>query len=191
MTASNVSPSLPTYHRVMDVLSPLDLPISTSELHGLICGYLCAGDSQSGEHYIRTLLSGYDKAQSREALLCLFELFAFSQQQMEAGDFAFCMLLPEEHETLSMRAQAFSEWCEGFTQGITLSGIGYNELEDEEAKDALNHISEFAQLDYEELSIEEDDEKALVEVSEYTRMAVLRLYHELQMDGFKGQESKH
>lgn len=191
MSTHNESPQLPAYHRVMEALAPLELPMSVSEIHGLICGYLCAGANQRGEHYIRSLLSGYDRVQSREAMLCLFELFTFSFQQMQSGDFAFYMLLPDETESLSLRAQAFSEWCEGFTQGITLSGIGYHELEDEETQDALEHISEFAQLDYSELSVGEEDEKALVEVSEYTRMAVLRLHGDLQSNDINGQESTH
>jgi uncharacterized protein len=155
------------------------LPISVSELHGLICGYVCAGLDSAGETYLRTLLSSFPKEKSREAMKALFELFTLSQQQMSSGDFAFYMLLPDDEESLPERAKAFSEWCEGFTQGITLSGIRYEDLEDDETKEALHHISEFAQLDYEAMKVSESDEKAFLEVSEYTRMAVIQLHDTL------------
>lgn len=191
MIAHNESLNLPPYPQVLDVLQPLDLPVSASELHGLICGYLCAGESTIGEQYLRSLLGGYDKSQSRDAMLCLFELFALSQQQMNSGDFAFRMLLPDDYESLPVRAQAFCDWCEGFSQGMTLSGRGVYELEDEDSQEALEHIIDFAQLDHDGLNACETDEKALMEVSEYARMAVLQLYHERQSSEAQGDTASH
>lgn len=190
MRVSENSSQLPSYHRVQQILEPLQLPISISEIHGLFCGYICAGTENSGESYIRSVLSGFKKEEARDALLCLFELYTFSQQQIDSGDFSFYMLLPDSHETLMNRAQAFSEWCEGFSQGMHLSDVHQNDFSDAEAQEALSHIQEFAQLDYEELSVEESDEKALMEVSEYTRMAVLRLYTERQMQKAEQSETK-
>lgn len=50
---------------------------------------------------------------------------------------------------------------------------------EEESQDALQHLMEFAELDCETLEVGEEDERALMEVSEYTRMAVLRLHSDL------------
>lgn len=90
------------------------------------------------------------------------------------------------------RAQAFSEWCEGFTQGINMAGVSYEQLKEEEAQEALHHILEFAQLDYESLQVDEEDEMALVEVSEYTRMAILKIYGDLLEDNSQhGSRTSH
>lgn len=191
MIVHNESLTLPSYPQVLDVLLPLDLPVSASELHGLICGYLCAGASAAGEQYLRGLLGGFDKSQSKEAMLCLFELFALSQQQLQSGDFAFRMLLPEDFESLALRAQAFCDWCEGFTQGMVLSGRDINAIPDEDSQEALHHIREFAQLDQDSLQSCETDEKALMEVSEYTRLAVLQLYHDWQASEAGGTTARH
>lgn len=109
----------------------------------------------------------------------MFSVFSISQQQMNNFDFEFEMLLPDDDESLVTRAQAFSEWCEGFTQGLTIAGVGMEQFYEEESQDALQHLIEFAELDCESLEVGEEDERALMEVSEYTRMAVLRLHSDL------------
>ncbi|WP_058480890.1 UPF0149 family protein [Legionella waltersii] len=173
--------NLPSYDDFTGAIAPLALPISGSELHGIMCGYLCAGADAQGEAYIRALLNNRKDEASRNGLLTLFSVFSISQQQINHFNFDFQMLLPEDEESLLLRAKAFSEWCEGFTQSLNIAGIGADEFYEEESQEAFQHLIEFAELDYESLDIGEDDEKALMEVSEYARMAVLRLHSDLIM----------
>ncbi|HGE4920333.1 TPA: UPF0149 family protein [Legionella pneumophila] len=179
MSLDNDSLHLPEYDDFVQSISVLALTMSGSELHGIMCGYLCAGADSQGEAYIRALLNNRKDEQSRNALLSLFSVFSISQQQINNFDFEFQMLLPDDDESLVIRAQAFSEWCEGFTQGLTIAGVGMEQFYEEESQDALQHLIEFAELDCESLEVGEEDERALMEVSEYTRMAVLRLHSDL------------
>jgi len=184
MSSANAPEHLPAYQQFVANIAVLDLPISASELHGLLCGYICAGEFQKGEHYLRALIvKDKNTGLIRSAASALYELYLLSKHQLTTLDFAFALLLPDDNDPLPERAQAFSEWCEGFTQAMTLSGIGYEELDEEESQDALQHMFEFAELDYQNLDISEDDEKALTEVSEYARMAVLRLSDDLKDNG--------
>lgn len=190
MSNQNNALHLPAYQTFIDTISVLALPISGSELHGVMCGYLCAGASKEGEAYLRAIMVKNKKDDStRAAALAMFDVYLISQQQLTNFDFEFQLLLPEEQEPLVARAQAFSEWCEGFTQGMTMAGVSYEQLQEEESQEALQHILEFAQLDYESLDVDEDDEKALVEVSEYARMAVLRIYGDLVEDTSRRRSS--
>ncbi|KGP62981.1 hypothetical protein EP47_02705 [Legionella norrlandica] len=184
---------LPKYDDFIQSISILSLGISGSELHGMMCGYLCAGADGQGEAYIRALLNNKKDAESRNALLAMFSVFSISQQQINNFDFEFEMLLPDDEEPLVVRAQAFSEWCEGFTQSLTIAGIGLEQFSEEDSQDALQHLIEFAELDCESLEVGEEDEKALMEVSEYTRMAVLRLHSDLVMHTREsgGSETTH
>ncbi|HAT1911096.1 TPA: UPF0149 family protein [Legionella pneumophila] len=179
MSLDNDSLHLPKYDDFVQSISVLALTMSGSELRGIMCGYLCAGADSQGEAYIRALLNNKKDEQSRNALLSMFSVFSISQQQMNNFDFEFEMLLPDDDESLVTRAQAFSEWCEGFTQGLTIAGVGMEQFYEEESQDALQHLMEFAELDCESLEVGEEDERALMEVSEYTRMAVLRLHSDL------------
>ena len=179
MSNTNTQLRLPNYHDFMHAIAILALPISGSEVHGVMCGYLCAGATSEGEAYLRALMTNQSDNSLRGAALALFSVFAVSQQQLLNFDFEFQLMLPEDDEPLSERAQAFTEWCEGFTQGITLAGVEYEQLQDDEAQEALQHMTEFAQLDYHALKSDEDDERSLVDVTEYARMAVLRIHTDL------------
>jgi yecA family protein len=178
MSNINIPLHLPSYQPFTDDMAILNLPMSVSELHGMMCGYLCAGATSDGEAYLQALITSPKDTDFRRAALALFGVYAVSQQQLLNFDFSFQLLLPEDHESLAYRAQAFSEWCDGFTQGITLVGVDAFQLQEEEAQEALQHLSEFAQLDYHHLEFDED-ERALMEVTEYTRMAVLRIHGDL------------
>lgn len=182
MSDENNHIPLPAYQTFIDIISVLSLPISGSELHGLMCGYLCAGAASAGENYLRAITPNKKDESVRAAALAIFEVYSVSQHQLTHFDFAFQLMLPDEHVSIIERAQAFSEWCEGFTQALTISGVGYEHFQDEESREALQHITEFAQLEYETLQVEDEDERALMEVSEYARMAVLRLYGDLMAD---------
>ncbi|KTD42888.1 UPF0149 family protein [Legionella parisiensis] len=173
---------LPNYDEFSATVDVLMLHISVSLLHGMMCGYLCAGADSQGEAYLRALLNNKKDEVSRNAVLAMFSVFSISQQQISTMDFEFEMMLPDDEESLLLRAQAFSEWCEGFTQALTLAGINANQFHDEEAQDALQHLIEFAELDCDTLDVDEEDERALMEVSEYARMAVLRLHSDLVMN---------
>lgn len=188
---SNTLTQLPNHQLFCEQIDVLALPISGSEVHGVICGYLCAGALQEGDAYLRALSTNKRGEAARVAAQALFNLYTISQQQMDQDNFSFQLLLPDEEQTLVLRAQAFSEWCEGFSQAMGVAGITADQLDEEESQDALLHLSEFSQLDYTSLKVDEDDERALMEVSEYTRMAVLRLYwdikvHEMQGHGDSG-----
>ncbi len=182
MSVENTHLHLPEYDHFEASIAALTLHISGSELHGMMCGYLCAGADSQGEAYLRALLNNKKDEDSRNALLAMFSVFSISQQQINNFDFEFEMLLPHEDEPLIVRAQAFSEWCDGFTQGLNTAGVGIEQFYEEEAQEALQHIFEFAELDCETLDIDEEDEKALMEVSEYARLAVIRLHGDLVMN---------
>ena len=193
MSVENTHLHLPEYTDFAESISVLSLNISGSELHGMMCGYLCAGADSQGEAYLRALLNNKKDEESRNALLVMFSVYTISQQQINNFDFDFEMLLPDDNESLVERAQAFSEWCEGFTQGLTMAGVGVDQFYEEEAQEALQHIIEFAELDCETLDVDEEDEKALMEVSEYARLAVIRLHGDLVMNERErgGSETTH
>jgi uncharacterized protein len=181
---------LPTYKNFSDDISTLNLSVSSSNLHGVICGYLCAGAIRGGDAYIRALMAAHPKNETtRTAALALFNLFAITEQQMNRQICEFELLLPDEQEPLDLRAKAFSEWCEGYMQGAALVGLEQHDFENEETKEALQHISEFANLDYQTIEISEEDERSFMEVCEYTRVAVMHIHTDLQLNPLISSES--
>ncbi len=179
MTICSSDLQLPVYQRVTESILALNIPISGSELHGILCGYLSAGASQEGIAYLRAFITKANDDSTRHAARVLFDIYTISQQQIETMGFEFQLLLPDDSEALLYRAQSFTEWCDGFTQGIRMAGVEYEQIQDDDALDAIQHITEFAELDYESLQFDGDDERALTEISEYARMAVLHIYSDL------------
>lgn len=179
MFVENSQLHLPKYDDFVESIAGLNLPISASELHGIMCGYLCAGADSQGESYLRALTGNKNDEVHRQVGLVLFSVYSVSQQQIANFAFEVELLLPDDNQPLADRAKAFGEWCEGFVQALTLAGIDADQFYEEEAQEALQHITEFAELDYESLEVNDEDESALMEVSEYTRMAILRLHADL------------
>lgn len=176
---------LPPFDDFSTVLQALQLPFSPTELHGMMTAYVVAGAVHDGEAYLRALLH---QAPSRMVLLAVFSVFTVTQHQLNQFELNFEIMLPSDEEPLRLRAQCFSEWCAGFIHGLDLIEIDLSDIDDEEVQDAVQHLVEFSRMDYRDLDVGEDDEKAFFEVLEYARMAVIRIRDELQaLDGHKGQ----
>lgn len=167
--------SLPTYAKLNTALSKTALKLHPSQVHGLVCGLIC-GNPQSTAAW-EELLAG-NKAQETHDLLQ--NLYDASAKQL--GDFLFelTLILPPDSKKLSQRAEALSLWCQGFLTGLKLTGIPITERKPSDITEALNDMIEIAQMDYEELSDNEEDEQAYAELTEFIRMAVILIYQELR-----------
>lgn len=181
---------LPTYQDFNEAILPLALPLSAAFIHGILCGYLCANHASQGEAYIQALGQNKQDFHCREAILYIFRVYSISQTQLSNFDFEFEMLLPDDDTSLALRAKSFSDWCDGFSQGMAISGVTPESLEEEETQDAFMHIVDFADIDLESLTMDEEDEQALFEVEEYARMAVLRLHQEIKQKNTKKPREK-
>lgn len=182
MPYNHISFKLPDYEKFANTIKPLSLDLTPSELHGVMSGYICAGATSKGEQYLRTLVQGKKDEAEKKGVLEIFDLYTITQHQIINFDPELQLLLPEDKADLKERAKSFSEWCNGFMDGLTMAGINLHTLEEQDAQNALLHISQFSDLNYEDLSSDEDDEKALMEVSEYTRMAILHLHNIITSD---------
>lgn len=181
MLANSTPLRLPNYSSFAESIASLALPFSASKLHGIICAYLSAGAIRQGEAYLRALTThNKDFSGSRHATYALFSLFTVTQQQLR--DFEFEVLIPDDDAPLPVRAEAFSEWCDGYTENLLLVDIDPDSF-DEDTSEAFYHLRDFGALDYVDVSLnEEEDERAFMEISEYARVTVLQIYSECQLN---------
>jgi len=181
---------LPQYDLFTDTIAVLGLPISSSELHGVMSGYISTGALKAGEQYIHALMVNRPDDMTRTAIMALHNLYTITEQQMTHEGFEFELLIPnDEEEDLVIRAKAFSEWCEGYIQGVRMAGIDSEQFYDEDTEEAFQHIGEFAELDYQSIDVTPDDERSLVEVCEYTRIAVLHIFHDLNLNHLESKQN--
>lgn len=188
-----MSQSLPKMQVVTHAANQLNLPYSASQLHGFLCGFLCAGSKLDERAFIKSLLAETKNA-SDEAIATVASLYQVSKTQLQSMSFEFHLLISDELP-LPERAKALGLWCDGFGQGLSDADVDFSALTEQEAKDALLHIHEIAEIDYENTSVTEDDEKAFFEIFEYVRMAVLMIHSTLnapkQGNIKKGNETLH
>lgn len=162
------------YAPLAQQLAPLAL--SPAELHGSLCGFVCAGGTPEPGRWLEQLCidteglaatSQQDLESLRRATLAL----------LDDADLRFAPLLPSDDLAMDARFEALGQWCGAFLGGFGLTGVGYREGLGDEAKDALRDLERIGQFGYEAGEVEED-ENAFAEILEYVRMAVLMLHQD-------------
>lgn len=166
---------LPSYAEVAQTVQRLQLGIDASELHGALCGFVCAGGPASPRDWLRQLALDPPDAEAANALAPLFEA---SCAQLVDPQMGLQLLLPDGDAALGERADALIAWARGFLGGFGLVG-GEAPALSEEASEALQDLSSIAgaQLSYDD---PDSDEESLMEISEFVRVAALLLQGERQ-----------
>lgn len=168
-------PLLPSYEQVQQTVSGLQLGVDPPELHGALCGFLCAGGTASPREWLRQLAIEAPVADAESAL---GELFEASCAQLVDPQMSLQLLLPPESVPIGERADALIAWARGFLGGFGLAS-GDQPALSEEASEALQDLSAIAgaQLSYDD---PDSDEDSLMEISEFIRVAALLLQGERQ-----------
>ncbi len=169
-------------HRQIDnVLSEHRLGINASELHGSLCGYLCAGGAAGTNAWCEALaLEALQDVISddADARRTFGQFFSQSRARLIDPQLAFEPLLPDAEDPVPQRAAALVEWCRGFVGGLGLAGNESAETLSEEGQEVLADLSRIAASDL-VTGNSDEDEADFTEVLEYVRMGVLLLQSEL------------
>jgi uncharacterized protein YgfB (UPF0149 family) len=171
--------TLPSYADVTQALQDMESDIPCAEAHGLLCGVICATGGKMKMGWEK-LLSG--EQQNAESIAVLQQLTASSFQKMTEFSLEFTLLLPDDDTDINDRAEALGIWCQGFLTGLQQGTRSLEENTSAEVNEALQDLTEIAQINYGEIGASEEDETAYFELVEYVRLAVLMLYQELNPD---------
>ena len=169
---------IPAFNLVNVALEEANAESGAAELHGILCGVICAGQRMNGKSWIEPVLAsvGQNKPLTRENKTLLLDLYDSSCKQLQEFSFDFQVLLPEDTVSLKSRAIALSQWCAGFLNGLGIAGVRFDNGQLKECQEALEDFVEIAKLDYESIVANDDDEESYMQVVEYVRMAVLLVY---------------
>jgi yecA family protein len=187
----------PTYQDIKNALARANNLITPSELHGILCGLICAGTKKLDTTSLETslLLHLPENENDTDSNIILNDLFNSTQEKIQQFELDFELLLPDQEEaSLSERAQEFGKWCDGFLAGIGLAGIPLRYRDENEVADILYKLGEVAKIHYHNLSFTEEDEAAFFDVTEFVRLSVFAIHQELITHGTGGtgdRESDH
>ena len=168
--------SLPSYTEFNQALSKTAVNLHPSQVHGLLCGLLC-GNPESEPAWEEVIADLKDSSKSKRTLQDLYEK---SAKLLADFSFEFQLLLPSDSQSLRIRAEALTLWCQGFLTGLKLTQVPIENRPKSEVTESINDLVEIAKMNFEDVVASEEDEAAYIELVEYVRMAVVMIYQDLR-----------
>ena len=157
---------------------------SGAQAHGLLCGRLATAGTAAALPWRDQIFEGVDAANAlrSECESMLDSLLQTTWQQLAERQSEFELLLPDDADDASLRAQALAHWSEGFLHGLVSEK--QNEaltakLQNEPLSDMIRDLLEITRASVDEEDDEEENELAYTEIVEYVRVAAQLAYEEL------------
>lgn len=171
-----------THEELRSQLDEVGAIISASELHGHLCGRLVVGQQISGAlgQKIIAECMGRDVGELDGQADSFLDLAEQITLILENDLFEFRLLLPADNEAIYIRAEALSDWCQGFLAGVASSaGLSDSDVMVEE-NSTINDLIEISQVSL-DVDESEENEALFTEVSEYVRLAVFNLFDQFRL----------
>ncbi len=180
----------PDYDLVNDALVRSDCEQDAAEQHGQLCAMLSLLESISLEQWLAIALPQGDKNDAilAETRSILAEIYQATLESIDAEDFGFQLLLPDDDTALSMRLQGISRWCQGFLLGISHAGITDIDKLASNLPEIVRDFVQISRADSFDSEGSEEDEASYVEISEFVRMGTLLFRVEFKQ--FLAQQGK-
>ena len=165
------------YELLQQSLASANASLEAAEVHGVVCGVITTGRELPQEWFTEL----FDQAEAGDLLAeegkqLVNQLYDQTNEEIEGAGVGMRLLLPEDSASLPIRAQAVTEWCQGFLYGLGLSGQEAHKKLSAEAQEAIEDIGQFTRMDVAALSAEEaaeDEEDALMEITEFLWVAAM------------------
>ena len=180
------------YDLIKQQLTSANASVQVAEAHGFICGVIATDQPIPADWFEEV----FDQSEEGDLLVkdcqaSLKQLYKETLDEIEGAGIGMRLLLPSDTKPLPERAQAVSQWCQGFLYAIGLTGNNNLSLS-EEAREALEDMTSFTRIDIEALEDDAnenigdnhsgDDEDALVEITEFLWVAAM-LIRESYLNG--------
>jgi uncharacterized protein YgfB (UPF0149 family) len=180
------------YDALRDSLSDSGTLLALPELHGGLCGALCAGGPSAAERWLEDFLADSDAADVAGARTLGRELERAAWAALADAELAFEALLPSDDSPLEEQVQALALWCGGFLNGVGASApdlVGRNPKPAvaagaTAAPEVAEILGDFAEMsragvDDEDAADRDRADFALAELKEYVRVSVQILFDQL------------
>jgi len=170
-----------THLAVFEHLSRMLAPLDPAELHGLLCGLLCADPRLDRDHWLRHAgeLLDEDAELTEVARELLLKLLEYGAAQLNTEDGMITPLLPDDATPLEQRTAALGVWCQGLLYGLGLGQVDRRGRLSEDSQEFLRDAVEIAKVGFETAEAGEMDETAYAELVEYLRVGLLLIQEDL------------
>lgn len=169
----SIQNAMPGYDAVGQLLNEQGIGLTPAEMHGLISGMLCGGDSEGRWQTWLHELTNEGLAFSKNLADALRQMQGAIADALEDDGFLFQLYLPDDDaKTVFDRADALSGWVNHFLLGLGVTQPKLDKVRGETGE-AIDDLRNIAQLGYDEDDDQEELEMSLEEIIEYVRVAAL------------------
>jgi uncharacterized protein YgfB (UPF0149 family) len=167
-----------------DSLAAAGAVVALAELHGGVCGALCAGGPIAARRWVVDSLDDAELGVAAAALADdLEELIGTSSKMLEDEELRFEPLLPSDDAPLPEQVEALALWCQGFLNGVgsTAPAPAPGSAERDALGEVLRDFAEISRagLSEDEAAGHDQPDFALAQIHEYVRVSVQLVFEEL------------
>ena len=153
-----------------------------AECHGVMSAYFIFNNELQMDLLRDHLVSGLDDHESLEQAYVVLDAIGENVMNMlESDEIIFELLIPDDEESIALRATALSEWCAGFLSGLGLGGFNNEQPLSSDSEEFIKDLAKISRLESQPKE-DEDSETALFELIEYVRIGVLTLQQECDIN---------
>ena len=173
-----------THHALELALKDAGSSWSAGQVHGLLCSRLAVSGAEGAERwFVQVLEDVAEGSEARSAVEAhLDTLCAGTWRQLVERQSEFDVLLPDDDDPASLRAEAMAQWCEGFLHGLVSEERSETlkaRLSAEPLADIIRDMLQITRASAGDEDDEEAEEAAYAELVEYLRVAAQLAYEEL------------
>ncbi|MBI5039879.1 MAG: UPF0149 family protein [Gammaproteobacteria bacterium] len=174
--------SHPDYLELEQVLGRAEAVAGAAEVHGLLCGLLCAAGRLVEKTWLVQVFADADNRSVafQQGRAAVQRLAAWTVEALNDPVLGMDLLLPDDDQPLAERTAALGEWCQGYLLGLAAGGVDQDALLTEDIAELIHDFTEISQAGFDVDAANDDDEAAFCDVVEYVRVGVLLIYDELQ-----------
>ncbi len=166
------------YPELQRLLSHSHAVTEPAEAHGTLAGALCAsGGGYSLEDWLAEILPEGPVAGDTD--IALRGLYDATVEALIGTDMQFDLLIPDDEQSLELRVEALSLWCNGFLYGLGTNGASDPDKLPGDAGEIVRDLTQISQAGLDANDGIEANESALAELVEFVRVGVQLVFDEL------------
>jgi uncharacterized protein YgfB (UPF0149 family) len=175
------------YGSLAELLNRSGSPLPLAELHGGLCGVICASGQSGAATWLDSLLDdcATGGAAAAELAARLEDLGNQTWDALRGFELEFAPLLPDDDSRIDQRAEALALWCHGFLAGLVIGGLDLVSDQTRLSDELSELVSDFAEISRagavpgESEEEEELDDSSFAELVEYVRVGAQFIFEEL------------
>jgi len=168
-----------TYEEFERVLRDARALPEPAEAHGTLAGALCSSRDYGLIEWVREILPDDSPEEAALQSSVLQNVYNSMVSKLAGSEADFEPLLPDDQAPLTERADALSQWCQGFLYGLGSGATGDPGKVSVEAGEIIRDFAEITHVGVDADEQNEENEVAFAEVVEFVRVGVQLLFAEL------------